>query len=478
MAVSDNQNKYLTNMAAGKTSTGGQATAGNQAWAKAQLAKVPAPPAAPKPTMTPVTGSVPAPTSSQGSPPQGAPPMANTPASVPTPPKTTNTFSSPQYNDWMTKQNEAFANLEKLMSTPFEYNPETDPAYLAQRQLAQNRAQSASNSTLEAMNERGIMGSSLTANQLGQIQQNAEQEALSYIPQYRQQAYGQYQDRLSNAGNLLSQARALRGDQFNETVTEAGLTGNYMSPEARGLATQLNNLKQVTEQNWSTMSAEDRAAARAQGDQIRAQLQGLGVDSTLFGHDVTANNAMGNMNRAGLRTMDGQQMDYNMATDQRNFDYNAQRDVRGDFESDRAYNFQTAQQEWQNNFNQAQFDESKAERIWEQAFKEKSFAQSVKDAAASRGLQWASLNQRDKEFIADQAWKEKQFAYQQQQDNAANSNISPYVEEFSKLYVNRDPSTGTTAVSNPQALRNAIIGRNLSDEMTDQLMLYYGLPIN
>src|SRR5690606_20818149 len=46
------------------------------------------------------------------------------------------------------------------------------------------------------------------------------------------------------------------------------------------------------------------------------------------------------------------------------------------------------QQEWENMFREQQFEESKAARLWEQAFNEKSFTQKMKEAAADRGLQW------------------------------------------------------------------------------------------
>jgi len=98
-----------------------------------------------------------------------------------------------------------------MLSTPFQYNPETDPAYQAQRQLAQLRAQDASRNAMETLNDRGIINSSITGSQLGQIQQRAEQEAAAFIPEYRNQARQDYQDRLRNAANLLSFA-AGRGD--------------------------------------------------------------------------------------------------------------------------------------------------------------------------------------------------------------------------------------------------------------------------
>ena len=56
MAVSANQLTYLNNLAAGKTSTGGQASAGNIAWAKSQLANMPAASTTNTTQKTPTTG--------------------------------------------------------------------------------------------------------------------------------------------------------------------------------------------------------------------------------------------------------------------------------------------------------------------------------------------------------------------------------------------------------------------------------------
>ena len=66
-------------------------------------------------------------------------------------------------------------------------------------------------------------------------------------------------------------------------------------------------------------------------------------------------------------------------------------------------------QAWTQNMQQAQFDWDVAQQIWENTFKEKTFAQEVKQFAERLGYDWASLNQRDKEFIADQAYKNKVY---------------------------------------------------------------------
>ncbi len=447
--MSENQRTYLTNMMNGKTETGAAATSGQSAWAKAQLAKAPSAPAAPalstqttqqQPVVSPQVQAYSS--AMMGGNAAGA---AGNVVQFPT-----------------TRANQTLGQLQEASNKQFEYNQDNDPAYhaamaTARQNIAQQQADT--NARLRAGGQGKSSYSEGVANQIGA--QEMARVSTEVLPQLISQAYAREQDKLSNLRNLY----ALQNQEdFTNKVTEAQLTGTYMPAEAQAVVNQLNNLKLVTEQNWSQMTADQRAAARSQGDQLRAQLQGMGIDPSLFGADVTANTAMGNVNRAGLRTMDGQQLDYNISTDQRNYDRNVLESDRAYdrnvLESDRAYQFQAAQQEWQNQFNQAQFDEQKAARIWEQAFQEKSFAQSVQEAAASRGLQWASLGQRQKEFVADQAFREKQFSYQQEKDaldRAASGNKYDYRADpsFSDdiAFINSNPAAGINEVrSNSQAL--------------------------
>lgn len=126
-------------------------------------------------------------------------------------------------------------------------------------------------------------------------------------------------------------------------------------------------------------------------------------------------------NYMGQRTLAGQQLDLNKSIDQRNFDYGITRDNTADSHWQQTFDSGQAQIEWDNAFKQGQFDYQRASDAWERAFKDKSFAQSVQEAAASRGLQWASLNQQQQHFIADQAFRDKQFKYQMIQDNNKNA---------------------------------------------------------
>lgn len=282
--------------------------------------------------------------------------VSSTAASTSTP--APNTAPPSAYTDWQAKQNELMAKYESLMSASFQYDPATDPRYQAAQQLAKSRADAAAkdanSATLEEMNNRGILNSSVTASQLSQnenkYKQQAETEALSQIPAFYSEARSDYQDKLKNAANMLNFA-AGRGD----TAYQNEYTQNR---DARN--------DQVTDRNY------DR-----------------GVLESDRGYDRGVTESDRNFDRGVVES-------------DRNYD-------RGVLESDRGYDLQKAAQDWDQNFSQEQFDWNKAQQTWENAFQEKNFQQQMEEAASSRGLQWATLSQRDKEFIADEAWKQKEY---------------------------------------------------------------------
>jgi hypothetical protein len=142
----------------------------------------------------------------------------------------------------------------------------------------------------------------------------------------------------------------------------------------------------------------------------------------------------------GQRTLAGQQFDYGKQTDQRNFDYQKGVDQRN-------FDFQKGQQEWDNNFRQGQFDWQKAQQAWENAFKEKDFDQQIKQFASQMGYNWASLNQRQQEALADQAFRNKSFQLQQDQFDYSKDPNNPdniyKLAEIDKLK-NSSSSSGST----------------------------------
>jgi len=159
---------------------------------------------------------------------------------------------------------------------------------------------------------------------------------------------------------------------------------------------------------------------------------------------------------------------------------------RNNFESDRSYELAKSTQDWNQTFQKEQYSDQKAQQLWENTFKDKSFTQSMNEAAASRGLQWSSLNQRDKEFVADLAYKEKTFAADQEQRKIENSksgatssaNYDKDISRIADIYVTAEQYGSPAKVNNPTAMRNAIIALGMDDEATDRYLTIYGLPVN
>lgn len=294
---------------------------------------------------------------------------------------------------------------------------------------------------------------------------NLNSEKGSIQPKYYD-ARNQVAAGSQQAARNFAEFMAARGGTSSGTNAQAELTRNM------GLQGNLGALGRQETQAYTDIARRtsdlqnayesDVAGARAgiEADRMSALLNQYNTDRQL---QLQIDQLMGVRN--GQKTLAGQQFDRSVLEYDRNYDYQVGRDKITD-----------AQQQWQNNFNQAQFDWNKAQQTWENAFKTKSFEQDMKDAAASRGLQWASLNQREREFVADQAFREKQ--YKQELGDAAGKRVSGAIDQLQGQYMQRDPSTGVLSVTNPQALRNAILAKNLSDNETDEILLFFGLPTN
>jgi hypothetical protein len=279
----------------------------------------------------------------------------------------------------------------------------------------------------------------------------------------------QYANQLTNDSRTLQDfSRTQSANPFanmGKRSFEEGLIGRQRSMDDNTrnneLNTQLNSL--------STEIADFDKLAPERQREIYNKLLTMERDFGLNVGQLTGN-------YGGQRTLAGQAQDYAQGADQRDFEYGAGRDQIADNQWQQQFNQQKTQQEWDNAFAQGQFDFNKAQTIWDNNFKDKSFEQSMKDAAASRGLQWANLNQGQQEFIANQAFREKQFKFEQ--DQASKPDLDKSFDQLSGIYVSKDPYSGQTTVSNPTALRSAIIGMGLSDGDTDSMLLKFGLQPN
>lgn len=355
------------------------------------------------------------------------------------------------------------------------YDPYSSSGYQAAQAQAQREAQKNTRAAQEAYGSAGF-GRSYA---LGERTQGIQNDATEYlmtqvVPQLQAQEEARRQQEFNNQASMLQQlvgqqnrADTLVQNDFSNRVSEGQLTGNYMNPEASYIIDQLLGLKRQAEAKGIT--ADERTGLNSQANTLRDQLQSLNIDPSKFGANVNANTAASNKGTVG-RTIQGQELDFNQATTNRQLD-------RADFESDRDYKFAVGQQEWENNFKTGQFDWQKAQQVWENAFQEKNFQQQMVEAAASRGLQWANLNQNQKEFIANQAFREKEFSYMQEQDKLKNSGTTtPTAADMRTYFDSMVQRDNKNVITNIKELENAIVNSELSDYDSYQMYLRYGIP--
>lgn len=245
---------------------------------------------------------------------QAANNVRSTPQATYTSP-TTDTLN--RINEFINKQ----SRFEYKMPDPFSYDQTTDPAYQAQLAEAKRnieKQQADTNAFLRASGQGKSSYSEMVANQVGTDAMQSISNNL--VPQLMQQAYQRYNDSANrslqvqqlNYGvgqdairNLSSLYGLQDNEYFQKPIAEAQLTGNYLPTEARQVVNQILGLKQQAETPGIT--AQERAGLSQEADALRAQLQALGVDPSLYGANVSYNNA--SRVNPGIRTLAGQQLD-------------------------------------------------------------------------------------------------------------------------------------------------------------------------
>lgn len=317
-------------------------------------------------------------------------------------------------------------NIEKP-PVPFSYDMNSikaDPLYSSALGSYTQDANRGTDQALVNLGRRGIGNSSSAVQAELSGQQSINNFANTKLaPQVIAQKYQQYLD--ANAQqekqnqNILGLANRYDDQSNSDRIFNAGrqdaatnATG-YYNPSGMD-AGQINQEIAKNSAAWANASPEQQKQLHTRNVELNGL---LGKTDTTGSGDYAGGNPNG---MVGQRTVTGQQVDFNQGMQTKQFD-------RGNFESDRSYELAKSGQEWGQMMQKETFDFNKAQTIWENGFKESSFQKSMEDAAQNRGMQWANLNQRDKEFVADQAFKEKNFSYQKAQDN-----ISRDLEIFSK----------------------------------------------
>lgn len=194
---------------------------------------------------------------------------------------------------------------------------QSDPTYQAAMESARQATQVAEGNISSALNRRGIMDSTITANAASNAaQQEYGRVNRELLPKLIEDQYKRYMDQNNMnrqyASDMFGVSNMYDNDEqtaLNNALNISDRTGSFLHPNAAALERQLVNHKNSTEALWSTMTPEQKAAARAEGDRLRQQLDLMGVDSSLFGADVASGVAKGNMGRSGTQTLAGKASD-------------------------------------------------------------------------------------------------------------------------------------------------------------------------
>lgn len=317
------------------------------------------------------------------------------------------------YTKWKTETDDALNKYKNLAAGQFNFDPETDAGYQAQRQLAALRAKDANRSTMETMNEKGLLQSTVTNSQLDQNSQRAEQEAAAYIPEYRQQAYGQFGDKINRAKDMLDYSTNRVDTMYGREYQEG----------------------------------RDKVAD----------------DQQAWTNRYNYGTAIGKFAN-GRETLEAQSQKFNQNMDTKNFEEDVRRYEknydRGKYESDRNYRFEVQQRaisngQWQSQFNMdvEKFGFTKASDLWSQAFQEN---QAGQDDAYRQATLTQSMTESDRSAASKAT------------DDILKSNLVTY---------SKNPKTGaeTVTVKDKEGLNNYIKSLRLSDDATDSLLYQYGL---
>jgi hypothetical protein len=364
-------------------------------------------------------------------------------------------------NPYTSQTDQVIQQLLNYGQNQQNFNPYGTSSYQAAQAQANRSAQQSTRAAQEAYGSAGFGRSKGLGERVAGINNDATEYLMTQVlPQIeaqeqarRQQEYNNILSALTPLMGQQSRADGLVQQDFNNRITEAGLTGNYMNPEATALIDQILALKGQAE--TPGLANTDVKALSTQADQYRNRLSALGYDPSLFGSNVNAQTAGGNRGVA-TRTLAGQEIDANRAIDQRNFDYGVQRDQRSDFEADRS--FDEGVRQYNTNLEYTQGRDKVKDAQWE-----KEFQRILQQDGVQNALAWAanSVSRMNAATSAGNlALNRDEFQYRQDQDKldrAEKANNSKYDyktdDNFAKglNWINNNPDTALNEIrQNPQ----------------------------
>lgn len=305
-----------------------------------------------------------------------------------------------QYNPYsqVGQQNPYTSQADDIIKQLLNYNqnqPAFDPyssaGYAAAQAQAGRAAQASTRSAQEAYGSAGFGRSTGLGERVAGINNDSTEYLMTQVvPQLQAQEQARRQQEYNNQVTSLQQLMSQQGradnlvqQDFNNGITKAGLTGNYLPQGADQIISQILALKGQAETKG--LASDARKGLSSQADTLRSQLAAMGVDPTAFGANVNRANAASASN-IGTRTLAGQQMDENI----RQYDQNFERDVlvddrnfdRGVFTEDRGFNEGVRQ--YNKNFEYTAGRDKVADAQWMKQFDEQ-----VKQNGIGNALNWA-----------------------------------------------------------------------------------------
>jgi hypothetical protein len=317
-----------------------------------------------------------------------------------------------QFNEYQKKQMELMNRFEGMMNQPTTYNPEADPRYQAYKKLYEKQAGVASQNAMETFNDRGILNSTVTSDRLGQIQQDAQQNALAAIPDFYAQDQQAQQDRLRNTADLIG----MFGDQAKSAYDTNPDNPDNVSKRLSNEIKQME-LEQLPE------------AARLEMKKLQQDVE------------------------KGALTLE-----------EARFKIDQLKDPNSPINRKAAIETEIAELELAN------LPAEMAARLAQ-----------IRRQTANIGADNRTPEQiRTDQAKADAAELELEQLRNEIENPMQNEDIDigGVMKELSNLYTAKNSITGEVTVTNPVLLRNAIIGRNYPDDVTDALLLQFGLEIN
>lgn len=187
--------------------------------------------------------------------------------------------------------------IKEMIKKPFEYNPENDAVYQTAKILAEKQAQGASKDAMETMNDRGILNSSMTANQLAQIEQGAQQGVISLIPELANQARGDRQAQIGNMTNLVDQLIGAANNNRDFAEERFGSDRDF-NEDQRQFDTNMQHLKNqlaMEKEQFNKNYGLDKA--KLDFDKLQADL-----DNSLKSRGLDLESARLNLSRSEFET--------------------------------------------------------------------------------------------------------------------------------------------------------------------------------